>query len=68
MPKRGGLGTVKICIDGTTNCNTVNLAAGALGARRLVFVRNNLSPAVNHTVVVTRTGGTVELDALVVVG
>lgn len=67
MPMRSDLGTVKICIDGTTNCNTVDLSpAPGLLARKMVFVRNGLSLSTTHKVVVRVTAARADLDALVI--
>lgn len=66
MPTRADLGTVKVCIDGTVNCSTIDLSpATGLGARKLVFVRNRLTTTVNHVVTVEVVSGRVDLDAFV---
>ncbi len=67
MPTRSDLGAVKICIDGTTNCNSIDLSPSTgLAARKMVFIQNGLSLSTTHKVVVTVTGGRADLDALVV--
>ncbi len=71
MPRRSDLGTVKICLDPGTvyqKCMVVDLSpskTSLLGNRKLVWVRNNLDPATQHTVSVTVESGRVDLDAFV---
>jgi len=67
MPMRSDLGTVRICIDGTTNCNSIDVSpTTGLLARKMVFIRNGLSLSTTHKVVVKVTAGRADLDALVV--
>ncbi len=69
MPLRSTLGSVKICLDGTTDCATVDLSPSTgLGAQKLVFSRNALDPAASHTVTVKVVSGRADLDAFVKLG
>jgi len=63
MPRRSGLGSAKICIDGA-NCVTVGLASSTSKPRQVVYRRDGLSTA-THKVTVTRVSGRIDLDGFV---
>lgn len=66
MPRRATLGLARVCLDPGTaleTCENVDLAAGALGSRKVVFARNGLD-GTTHVLTVTAVSGRIDLDAL----
>jgi bacillolysin len=70
MPRAANLGTARTCLfQGSTTvvCQDLDLSpSGNLGARRIVFTRGGLNPALPYRLDVRATGGRVELDGFVV--
>ncbi len=64
MPKRSGLGSAQICLDGA-NCSTVGLTSATSKPRQVVYKRDRLSTA-THKITVTRASGRIDLDGFVV--
>ena len=68
MPRGSTLGSVQVCLDRglvEESCDAIDLAAGTLGARKMVFTRNSLDPTITHTVDVTAVSGRADVDAFV---
>jgi subtilisin len=59
------MGTAAVFLDGV-RVETVDLSAGAIGARRMVYASAALDPATQHTLRIKVKGGTVSVDALLI--